>query len=155
VAAATHCRHGEISRVRLLLRLLSTGDAEEAAVIHALHERAAETIVLASSEKLVAASPFVVASLQDLSLLVVPPKTPDRTIRACGPEASKFRNPNSIARSALNVCFPRHCAHNSFNLTALRVHRHIRLQPVSETARRDTALGAALKSFLKERGELS
>jgi DeoR/GlpR family transcriptional regulator of sugar metabolism len=61
---------------------LSTGDAEEAAVKHALHERAAETIVLASSEKLLAASPFVVASLQDLSLLVVPPKTPDRTIRA-------------------------------------------------------------------------
>lgn len=61
---------------------LSTGDAEEAAVKHALHERAAETIVLASTEKLLAASPFVVASLQDLSLLVVPSKTPERTIRA-------------------------------------------------------------------------
>lgn len=61
---------------------LSTGDAEEAAVKRALHERAAETIVLASSEKLMAASPFVVAALKDLSLLVVPAKVPERTIRA-------------------------------------------------------------------------
>ncbi len=43
---------------------LSTGDAEEAAVKRALHERAAETVVLASSEKLMAASPFVVAALE-------------------------------------------------------------------------------------------
>jgi DeoR/GlpR family transcriptional regulator of sugar metabolism len=61
---------------------LSTGDAEEAAVKHALHERAAETVVLASSEKLLAASPFVVAPLQDISLLVVPATTPERTFRA-------------------------------------------------------------------------
>jgi DeoR/GlpR family transcriptional regulator of sugar metabolism len=61
---------------------LSTGDAEEAAVKRALHERAAETIVLASSEKLMAASAFVVAPLQDLSMLVVPPKTAERTVRA-------------------------------------------------------------------------
>jgi DeoR/GlpR family transcriptional regulator of sugar metabolism len=61
---------------------LSTGDAEEAAVKRALHERAAETIVLASTEKLLAASPFLVAPLRDLSLLVVPSSTNDRTIRA-------------------------------------------------------------------------
>jgi DeoR/GlpR family transcriptional regulator of sugar metabolism len=61
---------------------LSTGDAEEAAVKRALHERAAETIVLASTEKLLAASPFLVAPLRDLSLLVVPSNTNDRTIRA-------------------------------------------------------------------------
>jgi DeoR/GlpR family transcriptional regulator of sugar metabolism len=61
---------------------LSTGDAEEAAVKRALHERAAETVVLASTEKLLAASPFVVAPLQELSLLVVPPKTPERALRA-------------------------------------------------------------------------
>jgi DeoR/GlpR family transcriptional regulator of sugar metabolism len=40
---------------------LSTGDAEEADVKRALHKRAAETVVLASSEKLMAASPFVVS----------------------------------------------------------------------------------------------
>ncbi|MGB6306690.1 MAG: DeoR/GlpR family DNA-binding transcription regulator [Steroidobacteraceae bacterium] len=61
---------------------LSTGDAEEAAVKRALHERAAETIVLASAEKLMAASPFLVTSLSEISLLVVPPRTQDRVVRA-------------------------------------------------------------------------
>jgi DeoR/GlpR family transcriptional regulator of sugar metabolism len=60
---------------------LSTGDAEEAAVKRALHERAAETVVLASAEKLMAASPFVVTSLAEITLLVVPPRTPDRIVR--------------------------------------------------------------------------
>jgi DeoR/GlpR family transcriptional regulator of sugar metabolism len=61
---------------------LSTGDAEEAAVKRALHERAAETIVLASAEKLMAASPFLVASLQEISLLMVPNKTQERIVRS-------------------------------------------------------------------------
>jgi DeoR/GlpR family transcriptional regulator of sugar metabolism len=61
---------------------LSTGDAEEAAVKRALHERAAETVVLASAEKLMAASPFVVAPLAGVSLLVVPRATPGRVTRA-------------------------------------------------------------------------
>jgi DeoR/GlpR family transcriptional regulator of sugar metabolism len=61
---------------------LSTGDAEEAAVKRALHERAAETVVLASAEKLMAASPFLVAAFAEISLLVVPTKTPDRVVRA-------------------------------------------------------------------------
>ena len=61
---------------------LSTGDAEEAAVKRALHARAAETVVLASPEKLMAASPFVVAPLSALSLLVFPRATPGRVTRA-------------------------------------------------------------------------
>jgi DeoR/GlpR family transcriptional regulator of sugar metabolism len=61
---------------------LSTGDAEEAAVKRVLHERAAETVVLASAEKLMAASPFLVAAFAEFSLLVVPAKTPDRVVRA-------------------------------------------------------------------------
>jgi DeoR/GlpR family transcriptional regulator of sugar metabolism len=61
---------------------LSTGDAEEAAVKRALHERAAETVVLASAEKLMAASPFVIAPLREASLLVVPKSTPERIARA-------------------------------------------------------------------------
>lgn len=61
---------------------LSTGDAEEAAVKRALHQRAAETVVLASSEKLLAASAFAVAPLQELSALVVPKGTPRRTLTA-------------------------------------------------------------------------
>ncbi len=60
---------------------LTTGDAEEAAVKRTLHERAAETIVLASAEKLLAASPFLVAPFKEITLLVVPPRTSDRTVR--------------------------------------------------------------------------
>jgi DeoR/GlpR family transcriptional regulator of sugar metabolism len=61
---------------------LSTGDDEEAAVKRALHARAAETVVLASAEKLMAASPFLVAPLADISLLLVPATTPARTLKA-------------------------------------------------------------------------
>jgi DeoR/GlpR family transcriptional regulator of sugar metabolism len=61
---------------------LSTGDAEEAAVKRAFHERAAETVVLASPEKLMAASPFVVAPLAQISQLVVAHGTPVRVTRA-------------------------------------------------------------------------
>ena len=61
---------------------LSTGDAEEAAVKRALHARAAETVVLASPEKLMAASPFVVAPLAEASLLAVARGTPERVVRA-------------------------------------------------------------------------
>jgi DeoR/GlpR family transcriptional regulator of sugar metabolism len=61
---------------------LSTGDGEEAAVKRALHERAAETIVLASSEKLMAASAFVVTALHEVTTLVVPAATPERTCQA-------------------------------------------------------------------------
>ena len=60
----------------------STGDAEESAVKRSLHARAAETIVLASSEKLLAASPFVIAPLASVSTLVVPAATPAKTLAA-------------------------------------------------------------------------
>lgn len=61
---------------------LSTGDAEEAAVKRALHSRAAETVVLASSEKLLAASAFVIAPLQEAAAVVVPPGTSEKTMKA-------------------------------------------------------------------------
>lgn len=70
---------------------LSTGDAEEAAVKRALHERAAETVVLASSEKLMAASPFVIAPLSGASLLAVPRATPERVARALRAGGVKVR----------------------------------------------------------------
>ena len=66
---------------------LTTGDFEEAAVKRALHQRAAETVVLASLDKLGAASPFSVAPLRELSALVVPAATPDamrKKLRAGG-----------------------------------------------------------------------
>lgn len=61
---------------------LSTGDAEEADVKRALHARAAETVVLASSEKLLSASAFVIAPMQALSLLVVPAGTRPKAVAA-------------------------------------------------------------------------
>jgi len=57
---------------------LTTGDFEEAAVKRALHERAAETVVLATLDKLGAASPFTVAPLNALATLVVPANISDR-----------------------------------------------------------------------------
>jgi len=50
---------------------LSTGDLEEAYIKLALSKQAAETFVLASHEKLGAASPYVVTSLNDISGLIV------------------------------------------------------------------------------------
>lgn len=50
---------------------LTTGDHEEAAVKRALLGAAAETIVLASPEKLGAASPFQIAPLAEMATLVV------------------------------------------------------------------------------------
>ena len=70
---------------------LSTGDAEEAAVKRALHARAAETVVLASPEKLMAASPFVLAPLADASLIAVARGTPERVVRALRATGVKVR----------------------------------------------------------------
>jgi DeoR/GlpR family transcriptional regulator of sugar metabolism len=49
---------------------LTTGDYEEAAIKRALSHAAAETIVLASSEKLNAASPYAVVSLAEISGII-------------------------------------------------------------------------------------
>ena len=56
---------------------LSTGDLEEAHVKRALSQRAAETIVLASSEKLHAASAYVIAPLSEVSGLIVEAGVPE------------------------------------------------------------------------------
>jgi DeoR/GlpR family transcriptional regulator of sugar metabolism len=50
---------------------LTTGDPEEAAVKRSLCGHAAETIVLASHEKLGAVSPFVIVPLSEVDMLVV------------------------------------------------------------------------------------
>ncbi len=59
---------------------LTTANQEEAAVKRALHACAAETVVLASPEKLGAASPFVVAPVQSLSALLVAPGTAPKIV---------------------------------------------------------------------------
>ncbi|MFC5741499.1 DeoR/GlpR family DNA-binding transcription regulator [Dyella tabacisoli] len=55
---------------------LSTGDLEEAYVKRALASRAAETVVLASAEKLHAASAYVIADASAASSIVVEKATP-------------------------------------------------------------------------------
>ena len=51
---------------------LSTGDFEEACVKRALCRAAAETIVLASSEKLDTASPYQIVALSEIAAIVAP-----------------------------------------------------------------------------------
>jgi DeoR/GlpR family transcriptional regulator of sugar metabolism len=55
---------------------LSTGDYEEACVKRALCRAAAETIVLASSEKLSTAAPYRIVGLAEISGIVLPALTP-------------------------------------------------------------------------------
>ena len=59
---------------------LTTGDADEAAIKRALSARAAETFVLASAEKIGAASPFTVVPLQEVAAVVTDPGAPAREI---------------------------------------------------------------------------
>ncbi|MBD9391287.1 DeoR/GlpR family DNA-binding transcription regulator [Acidovorax sp. ACV01] len=73
---------------------LTTGDFEEAAVKRTLHARAAETVVLASIDKLGAASPFGIAALKELATLVVPAATPGKVVaslRAAGAKVVSAR----------------------------------------------------------------
>ncbi len=55
---------------------LTTGDMEEAAIKAALMGRAAETLVVASAEKLGAVSPFSVAAVKEISSLIVSETAP-------------------------------------------------------------------------------
>lgn len=57
---------------------LSTGDLEEAHIKKALSRRSADTVVLASAEKLEVASPFVVMPLEQASAIVLDSATPKR-----------------------------------------------------------------------------
>ena len=59
---------------------LSTGDFEEAGIKRALSAAAAETIVLASPEKLATASPYQVIALDQLSALVTMAHVPEETL---------------------------------------------------------------------------
>jgi DeoR/GlpR family transcriptional regulator of sugar metabolism len=59
---------------------LSTGDLEEANIKRALMTASAETVVLASSEKLGGASAYVIAPIGDVSMIVVFDKVPNATL---------------------------------------------------------------------------
>jgi DeoR/GlpR family transcriptional regulator of sugar metabolism len=60
---------------------LTTGDAEEAAVKRTISRTAAETIVLASAEKLGAASPFVIVPLGEVTGIMVEADAPEETVQ--------------------------------------------------------------------------
>jgi DeoR/GlpR family transcriptional regulator of sugar metabolism len=60
---------------------VTTGDLEEAYIKHALSQRAAETILLASSEKLNAASPYLIMPLSELSGMIVERSTAEETVK--------------------------------------------------------------------------
>ncbi|KIS45361.1 DeoR/GlpR family DNA-binding transcription regulator [Kosakonia radicincitans] len=59
---------------------LSTGDFEESRIKRALADRAAETVVLASPEKLNSASPWVIGDISLINTLVVDAQTDDRLL---------------------------------------------------------------------------
>jgi DeoR/GlpR family transcriptional regulator of sugar metabolism len=59
---------------------LSTGDFEEAAVKRALHGQAAETVVMASPEKLGAASAYVIAPAAEVTTLIVAADTEEAVV---------------------------------------------------------------------------
>jgi DeoR/GlpR family transcriptional regulator of sugar metabolism len=80
---------------------LSTGDAEEADVKRALHRQAAETVVLASREKLLATSAFLVAPLAEASLVVVPDDTPARILRKLRGAGLTVRTANAAAPATM------------------------------------------------------
>ncbi len=65
---------------------ITTGDREEAAIKALIARQSAETIVLATKEKLGAASPYQIMSLTDIGTLVTVKGLPEETLRA-------FRSP--------------------------------------------------------------
>lgn len=67
---------------------LTTGNPEEAAIKRALSRQAAETVVLASREKLGAASPFLIGNLAEIDALLVEGDLPNdvlQTYEGAGP----------------------------------------------------------------------
>jgi DeoR/GlpR family transcriptional regulator of sugar metabolism len=60
---------------------LTTGDYEEAHIKYALCQHAAETFVLASTEKLGAASPYTVAPFSEISGLIVEQDLPEEIVK--------------------------------------------------------------------------
>ncbi len=59
---------------------LSTGYLEEAYIKHALCKQSAETFVLASSEKIGAASQYIITTIENVSGMIVEESVPDDTI---------------------------------------------------------------------------
>jgi DeoR/GlpR family transcriptional regulator of sugar metabolism len=61
---------------------LTTGDSEEAAIKRAISVQSGETVVLATAEKLGAASAFMIAPLQEATSLIVEAAVPETVLAA-------------------------------------------------------------------------
>jgi DeoR/GlpR family transcriptional regulator of sugar metabolism len=72
---------------------LTTGDADEAAMKRALASRAADTYVLASAEKIGAASPFSVLPLDEVTGIVTDVAPRNRIVRALRRQTEILRAP--------------------------------------------------------------
>jgi DeoR/GlpR family transcriptional regulator of sugar metabolism len=59
---------------------LTTGDFEESCIKRALMGAAADTLVLASPEKLNAASPYLICGLSEIAGMIVPGSVPDEVL---------------------------------------------------------------------------
>jgi DeoR/GlpR family transcriptional regulator of sugar metabolism len=60
---------------------LSTGDAEEAVIKRTIAESSAEVIVMASTEKIGAASPFLILPTKSVAQLLVPEIAPPQSLQ--------------------------------------------------------------------------
>ena len=60
---------------------LSTGDAEEAVIKRTIAETSAEIVVMASTEKLGAASPFLILPTSSVTHLIVTDNVPAQSLR--------------------------------------------------------------------------
>jgi len=70
---------------------LSTGDLEEACVKRALSERAAETIILASEEKLGSASPYRIMPIEKATGIVLHGEPLDNTVKSLVKACKRMR----------------------------------------------------------------
>jgi len=61
---------------------LTTGDKEKAAVRRAIAKQAAETVVLASAEKIGAASPYLILPLSEMGTIIVDGRLPEEAAAA-------------------------------------------------------------------------
>ena len=73
---------------------LTTGDADEAAMKRALSRRAADTFVLASAEKVGAASPFLVLPISDVSGIVTDAPADDPTLARIAASGTRVIRPS-------------------------------------------------------------
>ena len=128
---------------------LTTGDAEEAAIKRALSRQAAETVVLASNEKLGAASPFRIMPLAAIDVLVVESGHAAgggwRRIRT---SVLRYRDRNSLTsqrpKTATSAPLPSRLARPARGIGSRRCRYAARSAPAGAPPARTAAIAARL-----------